>query len=192
MNIVERWISEQKTHKGFYGMVILAVLATIALAAEYALLEYGLLKIARCLILVLGLFLIAWIDGHEKRIPNSILIVLFYFRTAILLTECVWYGEYRMVFIASCFLGVLLSGGLFLFCYMISKGAMGAGDVKLMALVGYYIGSKFIFGTIFLIVALAAIYSLTCLLFHRVHLKQEVPFAPFVLAGTYLMLGLGI
>ncbi len=192
MSKVKEWISEQRNYKGFYGVIAFALLTTIALTAEYLFLEYGLLKILRCLILVWGLFLIAWIDGHEKLIPNRVLIVLFGLRTILLVVECIIYSDYWMTFITSCFIGFLVSGGLFLFCYVVSKGAMGEGDVKLMALLGYYVGSRFIFGTIFLIVVIAAVFNMLGLLFRKVSLKQEVPFAPFVLAGTLVMLGLGI
>jgi len=192
MDSVKEWLRMQKEFKGFYWMLGFMLAVTAALSAEYVLLGYQFLKILRCLLLLWGLFLIAWIDGHSGVIPNRILAVLFGIRTVLLLAECVVYREYWMTFIASCFIGFLAAGGMFLFCFVASKGAMGAGDVKLMALLGYFIGSRFIFGTIFLTVTAAAVYNVIRLLLRKVSLRQEVPFAPFVLAGTLLMMGLGI
>lgn len=192
MNNLKNWLNIQRGRKGFFPMLVLMILISGLFIAEYVFLEYGVMKIIRCLILIVGLFLIAWIDGHEKRIPNQILLVLFCIRSVLLVMECVIYGEYWTIFLTSSALGALMAGGMFLFCYMITRGSMGAGDVKLMTLVGYFIGSKFIFGTIFLTVATAAVYNLIALLLKKVSLKQEVPFGPFVLVGTVLMLGLGI
>ncbi len=192
MDRIKEWLGQQRTRKGFYWLTGLMLVCTAALTGEYLLLGYELLKILRCLALLWGLFLIAWIDGHESVIPNRILLVMFGIRTVLLLAECIVYREYWMAFIASSFLGFAASGGMFLFCYLVSRAAMGAGDVKLMALLGYFIGSRFIFGTIFLIVAAAAAYNIIRLLCRKVSLRQEVPFAPFVLVGTLLMMGLGI
>lgn len=192
MEFLRNWFKKQREYPGFYWILGLLIFAEIAFTAEYLLLDYGILKILRYVILVCGLFVIAWIDGHEYIIPNKILLVLFATRTLFLIAECVIYREYFAVFIASSFLGFLAAGGMFLFCYLISHGAMGAGDVKLMALLGYFIGSKFIFGTIFVIVMIAAVYNVCRLILKKVSLKQEVPFAPFVLAGTLVMIGLGI
>lgn len=192
MENLKSWINTQRSRKGFFPMLALMILITGLYVAEYAFLGCGIVKIVRFLVLIPGLFLIAWIDGHEKRIPNQILLVLFCIRSMLLIIECVIYGEYWTVFLTSSALGVLMAGGMFLFCYMITRGAIGAGDVKLMTIVGYFIGSKFIFGTIFLTVAAAAVYNFIALLLKKVSLKQEVPFGPFVLVGTVLMLGLGI
>jgi len=192
MDKLKDWLKQQKTYKGFCWMTALMIVSTIAIAAEYLFFEYSILKIMRCLALIWGLFLIAWIDGHEGVIPNRILLVLFGIRTVLLLAECIVYHDYWMTFTVNCFIGFMVSGGLFLLCYLVSRGAMGAGDVKLMAVLGYFIGGKFIYGTIFLIVVIAAVYNIIRLLFKKVGMKQEVPFAPFVLAGTLLMMGLGI
>lgn len=192
MENLKNWLKVQRSRRGFAAMLLLTAVTAGAFVAEYVFLGYGAVKLLRCLVLILGLFLIAWIDGQEKRIPNRILGVLFCIRSILLMIECVLYGEYWTLFLTSSALGAFLAGGMFFLCYIITRGAMGAGDVKLMAVVGYFIGSKFIFGTIFLIVAVAAVYNTAALLLKKVSLKQEVPFGPFVLAGTVLMIGLGI
>jgi len=192
MGGLKKWFDSQRTLKGFYWVLGLMLLVTVALTVEYIFLGNGVLKILRCLALVWGLFVIAWIDCHERIIPNKILLVLFCIRTVVLVAECILYSKYWMAFTMSCFIGFIAAGGMFLFCYFVTRGSLGAGDVKLMAVLGYFIGSKFIFGTIFLTVLTAAVYNLIGLLLKKVSLKQEVPFAPFVLAGTLLMMGLGI
>lgn len=88
--------------------------------------------------------------------------------------------------------GMIFSGGMFLICYVIARGGIGAGDVKLLAVLGYWMGVGAVFTVIFLTVLLAAVYSGAGLLLRKVRLKQEMPFAPFVLAGTILTMMLGV
>ena len=88
--------------------------------------------------------------------------------------------------------GLVLSGGMFLICYVIARGGIGAGDVKLLAVIGYWVGGGAVFTVVFLTVLSAAVYSSVGLLLKKISLKQEMPFAPFVLAGTVLTMMLGV
>lgn len=69
---------------------------------------------------------------------------------------------------------------------------IGAGDVKLLTVLGYYLGAGAIFTAVFLTVLSAAAVGVGALLLKRMDLKQEIPFAPFVLVGTMITMILGI
>lgn len=140
------------------------------------------LKILRYLAVLCGLVFIAGYDRRERRIPNRMLAVLLAARGILLAVECtaassLWEGLRPSV------LGGLLGGGFFLFCHMISRKGIGAGDVKLMAVVGFYMGDR-IWDAAVISLILAAVWSIGLLLRKRKGWKQEIPFAPFVLAGT--------
>ena len=45
---------------------------------------------------------------------------------------------------------------------------------------------------IFLTIMISAVYSIVLLLLKKIKLKEEIPFAPFVLIGTILTLAIGI
>ena len=68
--------------------------------------------------------------------------------------------------------------------YLLSKETMGAGDVKLMAVVGSYVGSDMILQVILWSTLAAAAYSLGLLSKNKTETCKEIPFAPFVLLGT--------
>lgn len=138
------------------------------------------------------LSLIAWIDGKSKRIPNKLLILLIVIRTIFLIMECIFYYDIWLTVIITFFMGAFIGGGIFLFCYLITRGAVGAGDVKLLTVVGYYLGSGVIFTDIFLAVVLSAVYSVLKLILRKTILKEEIPFAPFVYVGTMLTMALGM
>jgi prepilin signal peptidase PulO-like enzyme (type II secretory pathway) len=64
--------------------------------------------------------------------------------------------------------------------------------VKLSAMLGYYLGSGAVFTAIFLTVLTAALFSIAALLLKKANLKQEIPFAPFILTGTLITMMLGV
>lgn len=192
MERLKQWWTEQREEKHFRVLVALLAVLLIVLCAEFVFFEYLWLKIFRYLFLVCGLALIAWIDHKKQIIPNEILIVLLIVRTLILTGECLYAGRYWMSVIIAAVMGFMIGGGIFLVCYLLTRGAIGAGDVKLFAVLGYFVGSGMIFGTVFLIVLLSAFYSIGMLIMRKTTLKKEIPFAPFVFFGTVLAMALGL
>ncbi len=178
-----------KLPKGFF---VFAGILAAGLTAEFCLFSYGVLKIIRYLILLAALFVIAWTDWHEKRIPNRILLLLLEIRGILLLLEWAAYPKYGFSLLLSALLGLLLGGGMFLLASGISRGGIGMGDVKLLAAVGSYMGSGSILAVIFLAVTASAVYSIVMLILKKIKLKEEIPFAPFILIGTILTMALGM
>lgn len=165
---------------------------TLVMVVEFRLFRYGYLKSIRYLILFWSLGLIAWEDQKSRRISNRVLLFLLAARTGILVLECLVWQEYRMSIVINAGGGLILSGGMFLICYVIARGGIGAGDVKLLAVLGYWLGGGAVFTAVFLTVLSAAVCSGIGLLLKKVRLRQEMPFAPFVLAGTILTILLGV
>ena len=81
---------------------------------------------------------------------------------------------------------------MFMLCYLISRGGIGVGDVKLFAVIGCFVGSGTILTLTFLSVVVSAAYSIIMLVLKKTGLKEEIPFAPFVLVGTVLTMALGM
>ena len=127
-------------------------------------------------ILIIGLCVIAWKDAMLKQIPNHMLLILVLVRSVLLFDD--------MTTAIASFVGFLIGGGVMLFGYLLSKGTMGAGDVKLMAVVGSYAGSDMILQVILWSTLAAAAYSLGLLSKNKTETCKEIPFAPFVLLGT--------
>lgn len=165
---------------------------TIVLGVEFCFFQYGGLKVIRYFVLFWSLTIIAWIDCGSRKIPNAIVLFLLVARTLLLVLECLIYRDYWRSILLSSTGGLLLSGGMFLVCYLFARGGIGAGDVKLSAMLGYYMGSGAVFTAIFLTVLTAALFSIIALLLKRTGLKQEIPFAPFILTGTLITMMLGV
>jgi prepilin signal peptidase PulO-like enzyme (type II secretory pathway) len=81
----------------------------------------------------------------------------------------------------------MIASGFFLSIFLISKGRwMGFGDVKLALLLGLLLGFPNILCGIFLAFLFGAIIGLGLIILEKKGLKSQMPFAPFLIIGTFL------
>jgi len=86
------------------------------------------------------------------------------------------------------FLTALVSGVLL---YFLARGGFGAGDVKLMSLIALSLANFpaeltiYAFSFSFIV---AGLYSLWMLATHKISLRSAIPFGPFLIAGTWLVI----
>ena len=76
--------------------------------------------------------------------------------------------------------GLLLGGGLMLVIFLVSRGGMGAGDLKLMALIGFFTGLRGTAIVMMLGFLVGALTGLLLMAMDRLKRKEAVPFAPFL------------
>jgi len=67
---------------------------------------------------------------------------------------------------------------------IVSRGGMGAGDVKLMALIGFYLGVVGALMTMFIGFILGGLIGVILILFRLRGRKDAIPFAPFLVVGA--------
>jgi len=124
-------------------------------------------------------------DLKHYLIPDSVLFpaiaVSFLYR----LFENVFYFPHYL-------LAAFIASGFFLGIFLLSKGKwMGFGDVKLALLLGLLLGFPNILVGLFLSFFFGAIIGLILMYFKKKGLKSEVPFAPFLIVGTFVALFFG-
>jgi leader peptidase (prepilin peptidase)/N-methyltransferase len=89
--------------------------------------------------------------------------------------------------IGNAVLGVLLGGGAFSLIVILSAGrGMGAGDIKLIAMIGAFLGWQAVLVTIFLGASLGTVVGLSLMLLKRKRRKDPIPFGPFLALGALL------
>ncbi len=93
-------------------------------------------------------------------------------------------------------LGILVGGGsLFLvaWIYELIKGndGMGGGDIKLLAMIGAFIGWKGVLFTIFVSSAIGTLVGIIVMLRTQKGLKLAVPFGPFLSIGAIIHIFFG-
>ena len=90
-------------------------------------------------------------------------------------------------------LGIALGGGILYFValvyYLITKTeGMGMGDVKLLAMIGAFLGSKAVVITIFLSAFLGAVVGITLMVIKGKSRRYAIPYGPFLSIGALLSL----
>ncbi|OGZ24411.1 MAG: hypothetical protein A2896_01230 [Candidatus Nealsonbacteria bacterium RIFCSPLOWO2_01_FULL_43_32] len=84
------------------------------------------------------------------------------------------------------------AAAFFLFIVLISKGKwMGIGDIKLAFLMGLVLGWPNILAALFLAFMSGAMIGIGLIFLGKKTLKSEVPFGPFLVAGTFISLFFG-
>ncbi len=83
-------------------------------------------------------------------------------------------------------IGVLLGGGAFYLVAVISRGGMGGGDIKLIAMIGAFLGWRDVLLTIFIGALTGSLVGIFLMLFKGKKRKDPIPFGPFLAAGAII------
>jgi len=81
--------------------------------------------------------------------------------------------------------------GFFVAIALLSRGGMGGGDIKMMAMVGSFMGWKAVLLTTFLGSFIGAVFGIFLMIFKGKGRKTKIPFGPFLALGTLITLFYG-
>ena len=129
------------------------------------------------LLLVIGI-----VDYYSQIIPNEFIITGF---GILLILNIKSYINHPTLMIGGV-IGLILGGGFFLFLAIITNGGMGGGDIKLMALLGLWLGWRLILLVMLLSFVLGAGVSLILISLKIKGKKDYIPFGPFIGVATLL------
>lgn len=182
---------------GIYEKRLLALLLAgvliVFLPGAYLMRLYGyhILKIGRYWIVMYALLLLALLDLKKQIIPNRALLVLLGIRTVLLVIDCAVFPEVWTELVVSSFAGLIGGGILFLIAGLIARKGIGMGDIKLIAVLGYYLGFQVLMSDLVISLLLTVIGGVVNLAVRKASMRSEMPFAPFVAAGTVITILLG-
>ncbi len=125
----------------------------------------------------------AWIDFKKKKIPNPIFLILLAGRTFGIFAEIICYPDKLFDILLSSFSGMLLGGIILLIFRLISRGGLGAGDIKLFALTGFYFGIIPMMNILFYTIFFAAIAAVFLLITKKAKMKSTLALGPFAFIG---------
>ena len=131
-----------------------------------------------------GLALGAWIDFKVKKIPNPLFLILLAVRCTGLVAEMVFYTEGMITVLLDAFGGMFLGGLIVLICRLLSRGGIGAGDVKLFGILGFYFGIIATMNILFYTTFISAISAAFLLITRKAQMKTTLAFGPFALVGV--------
>lgn len=134
------------------------------------------------LFVVSALLVILLSDVQYGIIPDKIVYPLFLF----ILLFRVLTGEHMY---ATFFLSSLGSGVFFLLLFLLTKGkGMGFGDVKFSFVIGFLLGFPATVYALYIAFLTGAFVSLILILWRRKQIKSTIPFGPFLVVGTMIVL----
>jgi leader peptidase (prepilin peptidase) / N-methyltransferase len=141
-------------------------------------LHFGLnYKFFTAILFVSVLIPIIFIDLQHQLIPDSINLV-----GAILGISMLPWSD---VSLASAAVGFLVGGGVMLLIAVISCGGMGGGDIKMMAMMGIFLGLKLTFLALFLSFIIGGVGGLIVILLGIKKRKDFMPFGPSLALGGF-------
>lgn len=140
----------------------------------------------RTLLMVAILWACAWSDAQVCLIPNRVLVLGSLLGTALLGGEILWQpGQIRYWVLRAVVAAVVLLLTA-LVCRLVSPRAVGMGDVKILAVMGFCLGMDLVWSALFFSFVLLFGVCVFLLLTRRAKRTDSIPFAPFLLAGTLL------
>jgi prepilin signal peptidase PulO-like enzyme (type II secretory pathway) len=151
--------------------------------------HYALLNIVFLFYVFSVLIIIFVYDLKHYLIPDKVLfpaiIIAFLFRILNLFRI----SDFGFRIFTGYIAAIIIAAGFFLFIFLISRGKwMGFGDVKLAVLLGLVLGFPNILVGLFLAFLFGAIIGVIIMALKKKGLKSEIPFGPFLIAGTFVAL----
>jgi leader peptidase (prepilin peptidase)/N-methyltransferase len=138
------------------------------------------------IILSSALIIIAFIDLNEQIVPDVISL------PGMVIGFIISFFVPYILFVNSA-LGILAGGGIILIIglagsVIFKKEAMGGGDVKLAAMIGAFLGWRYIMVSLFLGFFLGALAGIILILSKIKSREDVVPFGPFIILGSLITL----
>ena len=147
------------------------------------------LSFAALFLFCCALMVITFIDMEHQIIPDGISLsgIVAGFLFSFFLPQHTWLGS---------LLGILLGGGSLLLvasCYqwLTGKEGMGGGDIKLLAMMGAFLGWEAVLFIIFASSLVGSVVGVSMMLIQKKDSKLAIPFGPYLAFGAVLYIFYG-
>lgn len=184
------FISKEKPLSKKQSIVLLAAASVISLfsAVLFPLFvsfdDMGPFQMLRALSLLYFLIFIGIADYKFMIIPNKILLVMLGLGIVSYAAECIIYSSEILAIATSALLGLTVCFIIFYFGKLISRKGMGMGDIKLAALIGFFMGLDMAIGILFWAMVLSALTGIVLIIAKKAKGKTKIALAPFFFLGT--------
>lgn len=138
------------------------------------------------------LTMIAWIDWKEKIIPNKLILAALVIWLIMFVIEIVFAKTSFKQLLAFSLLGGGVCGGVLMLISLLVREALGMGDVKMVFVLGLFMGLMNTFAIILLSMIIMSITAVVLLVMKKANRKTAIPMAPFIFFGLTLNLLLGM
>lgn len=126
----------------------------------------------------------AWTDVRAFLIPNRVLLAGCVVNALLLGVELLTDPGQAVYFLVRTGTAVLALLAATLLCRLISPKAVGMGDIKLLAVMGFCLGNELVWSAVFFSLLVMFFYGIFVLATKRAERTDSIPLAPFLLIGT--------
>ncbi len=141
-----------------------------------------------CLALIIFCFVTLALHDYKTKYILSALVYLAIVASGVLLLlnyHDVWSFWPIFKYLYPYLIPAIIASAIFYLIYALSKGKwMGAGDIEIAFLIGIFLGWPNTSVAFYIAFVSGAIVGTVLLITQRAKLKSEVPFGPFLIAGT--------
>ena len=150
-----------------------------------ALFSYSFIMFGYSVELIIALLLISMLmivfvsDVTYMVIPNK---VLLFFLSLFMFIHIFMFPDSFLMAVFGAFIGYSLIALIIL----LSRGGMGAGDMKLFGVLGFILGWKYVLVTFFIAVFIGGTLSVIYLLRKKIKKNEAIPFGPYIVIGALM------
>ncbi|MFD1038121.1 prepilin peptidase [Virgibacillus byunsanensis] len=166
--------------KGEISFIYPVMELTTGLLFAYSYVTIGLkIELIVALLLISMLVIIIVSDMTYMLIPNK---VLLFFLPLFIIMRFIQPLDPWWTSIAGALVGIATIA----IVIMISRGGMGAGDMKLFGVLGIVLGIDKVLLAFFLSCVIGALVGMILLVFKLINRKQPIPFGPYIVIATWI------
>lgn len=154
---------------------ILAAISSLLILISYYKFGFSMLFI-KAVIFDCILIVVSFTDLIHNIIPNKLLLIAFILGILLIFIQNISF--------LNAVLG-MLAGGITLFIMGLVPKTIGGGDIKLMFVLGLFLGVRKVMYSLMFSFILAAIISLILLVSRIKGLKEHIPLGPFLAIGSF-------
>ena len=173
------------------AVIMLVIAITVFLYSHYYV-DHVFLKAFMNAEVMIWLIVIGYIDWKEGIIPNQMVLTGIIFWAVLSLIEIFIAHTMWQKLLFFSLIGGGFCGGILLLVAIITKGALGMGDVKMFFVIGLLYGLSNTYTILFFTILVMAIVSIFLLAMKKVTKKTAVPMAPFVTIGFLINVLMGM
>lgn len=170
--------------------MVVSEIALVKIWYEYSVASISGVMFALLYTVLVIMTILCMTDYWEKVIPNRILLIFAFVGVIEIGVQGVLSMDVVIKMFPSIALGLVFCIIAFGLTYIISRGSMGSGDVKLALLLGIFLTGEYVVGTIFYGCLVSALFSIVQMIRKKLTRKDVLPFVPFLYVGliiTYLV-----
>ena len=175
-------------------VVIIDAIVTFVLTGVITYLRYPAMVLEMKILTSVFLVIMAALtvcDIKKKIVPNRVILVALGIWILVLSIGIIFNTEQGVILLGRSLIGGVISGVIFLLCYVLTKKKLGAGDVKFAFILGLYMTSSRMCGGIFYGSVLCCLFCIVQIIRKKLTFKSGVPMIPFLYMGclvTYIIL----